>query len=217
MAWQAEHGQHDRWRSNVASQRCSCARWVGAHDTMTRRAARDHAARAFDAWRSQAAVTLRCILGVKTFRRKVLTAVPAQTWRGLAQCQRRPAELLGPVPAQMWAGRAQSWRRCGRGEPSPGADVGGVSPVPAQMWAGRAQCRRRCGRGEPSAGADVALCAGAGAAAGLAADQAVQSGNGRRAAQSTRVYLFRECPSAQSPSGHAAPTQFRLDNARLRA
>jgi hypothetical protein len=30
-----------------------------------------------------------------------------------------------PVPAQMWQGRAQSRRRCGRGEPSPGADVGG--------------------------------------------------------------------------------------------
>ena len=27
-------------------------------------------------------------------------------------------------------------RRCGRGEPSPGADVEGVSPVLAQMWAG---------------------------------------------------------------------------------
>jgi hypothetical protein len=26
--------------------------------------------------------------------------------------------------------------RCGRGEPSPGADVAGVSPVPVQMWAG---------------------------------------------------------------------------------
>ncbi len=33
----------------------------------------------------------------------------------------------------------------GRGEPSPGADVGGVSPVPVQMWAG-----------EPSPGVDVA-------------------------------------------------------------
>ena len=30
----------------------------------------------------------------------------------------------------------RSRRRCGRGEPSPSADVGGVSPVPAQMWAG---------------------------------------------------------------------------------
>ena len=29
----------------------------------------------------------------------------------------------GPVPAQMWQGRAQSRRRCGRGGPSPGADV----------------------------------------------------------------------------------------------
>ncbi len=29
--------------------------------------------------------------------------------------------------------KAQSWRRCGRGEPSPGADVAGASPVPVQM------------------------------------------------------------------------------------
>jgi hypothetical protein len=28
----------------------------------------------------------------------------------------------------------QSRRRCGQGEPSPGADVGVVSPVPVQMW-----------------------------------------------------------------------------------
>jgi hypothetical protein len=40
------------------------------------------------------------------------------------------------VPAQMWQGWAQSRRGCGRGEPSPGADVAGVSPVPAQMWQG---------------------------------------------------------------------------------
>jgi hypothetical protein len=71
------------------------------------------------------------------------------------------------------------------------------------------QSRRRCGRGEPSPGADVALCAGAGAAAVLAEDQAVQNGNGRRAAPSTRVGLFRECPSAQARPGHAAPTQSR--------
>jgi hypothetical protein len=32
-------------------------------------------------------------------------------------------------------GTAQSRCRCGRGEPSLGADVGGVIPVPAQMWA----------------------------------------------------------------------------------
>ncbi len=38
---------------------------------------------------------------------------------------------LCAVPAQMWAGCARC--RCGRGGPSPGADVGGVGPVPAQM------------------------------------------------------------------------------------
>ena len=42
---------------------------------------------------------------------------------------------------------AQSRRRCGSGEPSPGADVAAVSPVSVQMW-------QRCG--EPSPGADVA-------------------------------------------------------------
>jgi hypothetical protein len=41
-----------------------------------------------------------------------------------------------PVPVLMWEGRAQSRCRCGRGEPSPGADEGGVSPVPALMWEG---------------------------------------------------------------------------------
>ncbi len=51
--------------------------------------------------------------------------------------------------------RTQFGRCVGRGEPSPGADVAGVSPVPVQMWQGRAQSRRRCGRGEPSPGADV--------------------------------------------------------------
>jgi hypothetical protein len=33
-----------------------------------------------------------------------------------------------PVPVQMWAGRAQSRCRCGRGEPSPSADVGRGEP-----------------------------------------------------------------------------------------
>ena len=51
----------------------------------------------------------------------------------------RPTSCPGvPVRARprrkwLWPGRAQSRRRCGRGERSPGADVGGVSPVPAQM------------------------------------------------------------------------------------
>jgi hypothetical protein len=39
-----------------------------------------------------------------------------------------------PVPVQMWQGCAQSRCRCGRGEPSPGADVAATSPVPVQMW-----------------------------------------------------------------------------------
>ena len=43
-------------------------------------------------------------------------------------------------------GRAQSRCRCGRREPSPGADVAWVGPVPVQMWAGVS----------PGPGADVA-------------------------------------------------------------
>ena len=47
----------------------------------------------------------------------------------------------------------RSWCGCGRGEPSPGADVAGaspaVSPVPVQMWQGGAQSRCRCGRVGP--------------------------------------------------------------------
>jgi hypothetical protein len=53
---------------------------------------------------------------------------------------------------------AQPCRRCGGGEPSPGADVAGASPVPAQMWRGRAQSRRRCGRGEPTRGQPTRRC-----------------------------------------------------------
>ena len=44
--------------------------------------------------------------------------------------------------------------RCGRGGPSPGAEMAGmspVSPVPVQMWAGGAHSRWcRCGRGGPT-------------------------------------------------------------------
>ena len=39
---------------------------------------------------------------------------------------------------QMWQGRAESPCRCGRGEPSPGADVVGGEPSPAQNGVGRA-------------------------------------------------------------------------------
>ena len=37
-------------------------------------------------------------------------------------------QAVSPVPAQMWT-EEQSRRRCGRGEPSPGADVAAASPV----------------------------------------------------------------------------------------
>ncbi len=40
---------------------------------------------------------------------------------------------VSPVPVQMWQGRAQSRCRCGRGEPSPGADVAGVKQR-AHFW-----------------------------------------------------------------------------------
>jgi hypothetical protein len=53
---------------------------------------------------------------LKTARRRA--PVPAQMW------QRR-----APVPAQMWQRRAQSRRRCGSGEPSPGADVAAAKSV----------------------------------------------------------------------------------------
>ena len=72
--------------------------------------------------------------------------VPAQMWQGPAQARRRCGRGRAPVPAQMWQGAspvlvqmwpgwAQSWCRYGSGEPSPGADVAGVSPAPVQMWA----------------------------------------------------------------------------------
>ena len=41
-------------------------------------------------------------------------------------------------------GRAESWCRCGRGGPSPGADVAELGPVPVQMWHG--QRGAPCGR-----------------------------------------------------------------------
>ena len=40
---------------------------------------------------------------------------------------------LCPVLVHKWEGWAQSRCRCGRGGPSPGADVGGVGPVPVQI------------------------------------------------------------------------------------
>ena len=60
----------------------------------------------------------------------------------------------------------QSRCRCGRGEPSPGADVAGVSPVPVQTWTW----------GEPSPGAHVA-----GVPMGLQPDQLAWASSKMRA------------------------------------
>jgi hypothetical protein len=49
--------------------------------------------------------------------RQGVSPVPVQMYQGAS-----------PVPAQMWQGRAHSRCRCGRGEPSPGADVAGSEP-----------------------------------------------------------------------------------------
>jgi hypothetical protein len=43
---------------------------------------------------------------------------------------------LAPLPHCALGLRPKSRRRCGRGKPSPGADVARASPVPAQMWHG---------------------------------------------------------------------------------
>jgi hypothetical protein len=80
--------------------------------------------------------------GVRLGRvRGVLGLLPRQqAERGRpAPCRPRPS--LAPLLFRL----ARSRRRCGRGEPSPGADVAGVRPVPPQMWHGRARSRRRCG------------------------------------------------------------------------
>ncbi len=44
----------------------------------------------------------------------------------------------------MWEPWAQSRCGCGRGEPSPGADVGLVRPVPVQLWEGEPSPDCKC-------------------------------------------------------------------------
>ncbi len=50
---------------------------------------------------------------------------PVGAWHGAPQ---------GKNVRLMPGSRAQPWHRCGRAEPSPSADVAGVSPVLVQMW-----------------------------------------------------------------------------------
>jgi hypothetical protein len=47
--------------------------------------------------------------------------------RSLGTSYKAAPAAIPPVPVQMWQGRAQSWCGCGRGEPSPGADVAGLA------------------------------------------------------------------------------------------
>ena len=57
-------------------------------------------------------------------------------WVRTVETLRKLPETSAPCSGTAAARLGATWRRCGRGKPSPGADVGGVSPVPAQMWAG---------------------------------------------------------------------------------
>ena len=151
MPW---HGMAARQRTASAtggvptSPRCDVHAHVGwGRTTPPRRAARDHAARAFDAWRSQAAVTLRCILGVKTFRRKVLTAVPAQMWRGgpSASADRPPcgaeysSRLIPRVPV--------SASPPGHAAPTQSRPMRGCAPKPVAHQNARHACLHPPARG----------------------------------------------------------------------
>jgi hypothetical protein len=74
-------------------------------------------------------------------------------FRSVAPSARRRCGRGEPNPGADVAGVSPSRCRCGRGEPRPGADFTWVSPVTVQMWQGRAPSR--CGRGRPTPGADV--------------------------------------------------------------
>ncbi len=112
--------------------------------------------------RQPAAAGCRALLPVDDGRALQADLLP----RGLPRSPSAPLPsqwiALGPPSRARPASTARTarapWcpRRCGRGGPSPGADVAGVGPVPVQMWPGWAQSRRRCGRDGPSPGADVA-------------------------------------------------------------
>ena len=74
---------------------------------------------------------------------------PVRRRRPVLRMPARQRHLLHSKPRPTVLGRACA-RRCVEGEPSPGADVAGVSPVPAQMWQGAPPvhaatvCVRRC-------------------------------------------------------------------------
>ena len=66
------------------------------------------------------------------------SAVPVQMWQGGEPSPGTDMAGVSRVPVQMWQRCAQSRRRCGRGGPSPGADV---AAVPARGT--RASANRR--------------------------------------------------------------------------
>ena len=57
---------------------------------------------------------------------------------------------------RMWLECAQSWRRCGSGEPSPGADMSGMSPVLRQLWQGLSPVPAQLWQDEPGPRAEMA-------------------------------------------------------------
>jgi hypothetical protein len=158
-----------------------------------------------------------CNAGSATCTARAPRLVPRRCGRG----ERSPGAdvaAVSPVPVQMWAGRAQSscrWlarsrcrcgsgepqsrRRFGRAEPSPGADVAGVSPS-----------RRRCGRraasrwlstggcGAPAASAPIALGAHAGAQCFDAAGSAAAAAPLRRTC--ARLSRSAVCLEAAAPA-----------------
>jgi hypothetical protein len=58
---------------------------------------------------------------------------PARSPERRSKCALQRSSPVSPAPVQTWRKWALSRRRCGRGEPSPGADMAGTSPVLVQM------------------------------------------------------------------------------------
>ena len=82
----------------------------------------------------------------------------ARVWEWVRACQNRMPWSRWPeiavVPSAVTFA-AHSRCRCGRSEPSPGADVARGEPSPGADAAGASPVRCGCSRGEPSPGADV--------------------------------------------------------------
>jgi hypothetical protein len=115
--------------------------------------------------------------------------------------------VVRAVQSDVAGARAQSRRRCGRGEPSPGADVGGVSPVPAQMRQGYAllgvsrqpvcvRCRRAAGSARYSTSTDGGELRGASGALRL-----LHRENGLAGPSVRRSILHAACAALCPTSG----------------